>query len=218
MSLRQHCRPPTPTPARRFAADEAAVIPAREAALAFLTLRLFSQVSEPPFLRAAGWGGTADREAVAGPEMTLAAGNALCDVKLNYFWEKCQPGPNELELCRQSCRLASSVLDSGVQGALGTGFGGGAPFQTWHLCGACGCLKPLLQALVALAMGMSARGGGHCPRVRVQRAPGPEISRCEGFPAVPTSFLVHQSPHSSLLSWTHHSPLLILPRGPLPLE
>ena len=173
MSLRQHCRPPTPTPARRFAADEAAVIPAREAALAFLTLRLFSQVSEPPFLRAAGWGGTADREAVAGPEMTLAAGNALCDVKLNYFWEKCQPGPNELELCRQSCRLASSVLGSGVQGALGTGFGGGAHVQTWHLCGACGCLKPLLQALVALASGDECKRGRSLPQGQSAKVPRP---------------------------------------------
>ena len=173
MSPRRHCRPPTPPPARWFAADEAAVIPAREAALAFLTLRLCSQVSESPFIRAAGWGGTADREAVASPEVTLAAGNALCDVKLNYFWEKCQPGPNDLELCRQSCRLASSVLGSGVQGALVTGFGGGALVQTWHLCGACGCLKPQLQALVALVSRDECRRGRSLPRGQSAKGPRP---------------------------------------------
>lgn len=71
-----------------------------------------------------GWGGTADREAVASPGMTLAAGNALCDVKVNYFWEKCQLGPNGLEMCRQSCSLAHGV-GGGTRGAPG-GAGGRA--------------------------------------------------------------------------------------------
>lgn len=59
--------------------------------------------------------------------MTLAAGNALCDVKLNYFWEKCQLGPNGLEMCRQSCSLAhggwGEHRGAGHRGVLGAGQG-----------------------------------------------------------------------------------------------
>lgn len=72
-----------------------------------------------------------DRKAVASPGMTLAAGNALCDVRVNYFWGKCQSGPNELGTCRQS-----SSLPHGTLGAMLSMGGGGAPSrpQSWPLC------------------------------------------------------------------------------------
>lgn len=56
-------------------------------------------------------------------------------------------------------RAAAGKLSAGVwgPGALGTGFGGGALVQTWHLCGACGSLKPQLQGLVALVSGDECR-------------------------------------------------------------
>ncbi|XP_058990197.1 uncharacterized protein LOC131808229 [Mustela lutreola] len=65
--------------------------------------------------------GPRQTEATASPEMTLAAGNALCDVTVNYCWEKGQCPVSEP--CRQTCSLA---LGTGA-GVASTAWGGFNP-------------------------------------------------------------------------------------------
>lgn len=108
-----------------------------------MLLQSCSWVCGTPFVKAAARGGTAaDREAVASPEVTLSAGNALRDVTVSYRRGRAS-GP-ESEPCRQTLLPSAGHTGgwgaSAVLGWEGPGASGGLP----------GGLKFLVQALVAL--------------------------------------------------------------------
>lgn len=106
--------------------------------------------------------GPRQTEATASPEMTLAAGNALCDVTVNYCWEKGQCPVSEP--CRQTCSLA---LGTGA-GVASTAWGG---FNPDAFVGLLRGLKFLLQ--VALVR-REVRGQGQSP---LRGDTGPEMQQ-----------------------------------------
>lgn len=126
------------------------------------------------------------------PEMTLAAGNALCDVTVNYCWEEGRRPVSEL--CRQTCSL------TGHMGGLGRGhecWEGG--LQSWRLCGAAWGLDVPAPGGPGeegrMGAGEVTTLGGHRPRSAAQPPPSaqPPSQRREG-PAVCPSGLCSQMP------------------------